>query len=79
VWLCRFTALHYALNNGHTETAMGLVKAGADVHCKDNDGYSSRAESSCPWVAAVQGGRSVHSGWRSRSACLGFAGSLHCN
>ncbi len=37
--LCRGTAVHWASQNGHTETAMALVKAGADVHCKDNDGY----------------------------------------
>ncbi len=37
--LCRGTALHDASQNGHTETAMALVKAGADVHCKDNIGY----------------------------------------
>jgi hypothetical protein len=40
--LCRRTALHNASLNGHTETAMALAKAGADVHCKDNDGYGSR-------------------------------------
>jgi ankyrin repeat protein len=40
--LCRFTALHDASGNGHTETALALVKAGADVHCKTNDGYGSR-------------------------------------
>jgi hypothetical protein len=39
VWLCRFTALHRASSNGHTETAIALVKAGADVHGKDDDGY----------------------------------------
>jgi hypothetical protein len=39
VWLCRRTALHLALLNGHTETAMALAKAGVDVHCKDDDGY----------------------------------------
>jgi hypothetical protein len=37
--LCRGTAVHWASQNGHTETAMALVKAGADVHCKDNNGY----------------------------------------
>jgi hypothetical protein len=37
--LCRWTALHSASLDGHTETAMALVEAGADVHCKDNDGY----------------------------------------
>jgi hypothetical protein len=37
-WLCRFTALHYASSNGHTATAMALVTAGADVHCKANHG-----------------------------------------
>ncbi len=35
------TALHYASDKGHTETAMALVKAGADVHCKNIDGYGS--------------------------------------
>jgi hypothetical protein len=46
--LCRRTALHYASYNGHTETAMALVKAGADVHGKADDsrlpvyGYGSR-------------------------------------
>ena len=37
-WLCRFTALHYASQNGRTDTAIALVKAGADVHGKANDG-----------------------------------------
>ncbi len=41
--LCRRTALHYASARDYTETAVALVKAGADVHCKDNDGYGSRA------------------------------------
>ncbi len=40
--LCRRTALHLASLNGHTELAVALVKAGADVHCKTNDGYGSR-------------------------------------
>ncbi len=38
LWLCRWTALHYASQKGHTETAMELVKAGADVHCTNNIG-----------------------------------------
>ena len=42
VRLCRGTALHWASGNGHTETAMALVTAGADVHCKDKYGYGSR-------------------------------------
>ncbi len=42
IWLCRLTALHYASVNGHTRTAIALVKAGADVHCQDNDGYGVR-------------------------------------
>ncbi len=37
--LCRWTALHYASQNGHTETSLALVKAGADVHSKTNNGY----------------------------------------
>ncbi len=37
--LCRWTAVHWASQNGHTETAMALVEAGADVHCKANEGY----------------------------------------
>ena len=36
-WLCRRTALHLASEKGHTETAMALAKAGADVQCEDND------------------------------------------
>ncbi len=36
--LCRGTALHLASYNGHTETAIALVEAGADVHCKANNG-----------------------------------------
>ena len=39
-WLCRRTALHLASMEGHTETAMALVKAGADVHDKNDNGYS---------------------------------------
>ncbi len=41
-WLfrpCRRTALHSSSRNGHTETAMALVEAGADVHSKTNKGY----------------------------------------
>jgi hypothetical protein len=37
--LCRRTALHIASENGHTETVKALVAAGADVHCKNSDGY----------------------------------------
>ncbi len=40
-WLRRWTALHYALLNGHTETAMALVAAGADVHCTNKRGYGA--------------------------------------
>ncbi len=32
-------ALHHASCKGHTETALALVKVGADVHCKNNEGY----------------------------------------
>jgi hypothetical protein len=39
--LCRRTALHWASLEGHTETAMALAKAGADVHGKDKYGYGS--------------------------------------
>jgi hypothetical protein len=60
--LCRRTALHLASENGHTETAVALVKAGADVHCKTSDGYGSTAASSlCCRFATVWGGRSVDS------------------
>ena len=37
--LCSRTALHRASSNGHTETVLALVEAGADVHCKTNAGY----------------------------------------
>ncbi len=36
---CRRTALHLASLNGHTKVAVALLKAGADVHCTDNEGY----------------------------------------
>ncbi len=39
--LSRRTALHYASERGNKYTAVALVKAGADVHCKSNDGYGS--------------------------------------
>jgi ankyrin repeat protein len=39
---CRRTALHLASLNGHTKVAVALLKAGADVNCKANDGYGSR-------------------------------------
>ncbi len=48
--LCRRTALHLAAKNGHTETAMALAKAGADVRCKDDVGYGS---SGCILVSMV--------------------------
>ncbi len=74
-WLCRMTALHDASLEGHTETAMALVKAGADVHCQDSEGYGSRG---CILVSVglpqCRGGRSVLSAWRCTSACLGCAG-----
>ena len=37
----RWTALHYASQNGHTETAKALVAAGADVHCQAEQGYGA--------------------------------------
>ena len=37
-WRCRWTALLVASLNGYTEMAKALVAAGADVHCKVNDG-----------------------------------------
>jgi hypothetical protein len=40
-WLRRWTALHYASQNGHTETAKALVAVGADVHCKAEEGYGA--------------------------------------
>ncbi len=58
----RRMALHFASQKGSPETVMALVKAGADVHCKANDGYGSRASSLCGlrcWQCAD--GRSVHS------------------
>ncbi len=56
--LCRRTALHWASENGKTKTAMALVEAGADVHCKANDGYGSWG---CILVSLVHhsGGRMV--------------------
>ncbi len=72
VWLCRRTPLHSASYNGHTETALALVKAGADVHCKDNKGYGFSGLRPCVVVVTVRGGLSVLSAWSCRSACLGL-------
>ncbi len=78
-WLSRVTALHYASENGCTETAMALVKAGADVHCKDNEGYGfSRLDPRVVWFATVRGARSVRSGWSCKSGCNGCAGGRRC-
>ncbi len=41
VWLCRLSVLHYTSLTGHTETALALVEAGADVHCKSDKGGCS--------------------------------------
>ncbi len=61
---CRNTALHIAAKNGHTETAIAMFKAGADVHCKNNAGYDLGVHREY-----VRGGRSVHSGRSCRSVC----------
>ena len=37
--LGRWTALHNVSHEKHTETAKVLLVAGADLHCKDNQGY----------------------------------------
>jgi hypothetical protein len=55
MFLCRRTALHYASEQWHSETAMALGKVGADAHCKSNDGYVSRAASSFCGFATVCG------------------------
>jgi hypothetical protein len=79
VRLCRDTALHYASSNGHTETAMALVKAGADVHCKDNDGYGCTG---CMLVSLgrrqCRGGRSVESGVELQERLVCCAGIQRC-
>ncbi len=72
IWLCRRTALHWASEPWFPETSRALVKAGADVHCKDNDGYGCSGyittteffglHRCAGWVAKVQGGRSILSG-----------------
>ncbi len=66
----RWTALHRASLNGRTQTAMALVKAGADVNCKDNVGSGSRAASLCRWFATVLRGVLV---WLRRLTALHLA------
>jgi hypothetical protein len=79
VWLCRRTALHSASLNGHTETAVALVKAGTDVHCKDTDRYGP---SGCMLVSlgSQRLGEDDPStpGWGCRSCCFGYAGGRYC-
>ncbi len=52
-WLCRWTALHFASVHGHSETAIALAKAGADVHCKNSNGFDSRGESGLQALCAT--------------------------
>ncbi len=67
--LCRRTALHVASSKGHTETAMALVNAGADVHCKTNDGYGSALRKR--FVAAAVGyGRDCIARQLRKPSCL---------
>jgi hypothetical protein len=70
--LRRRTALHDASQNGHTETAMALVKAGADMRCKDSDGYclTLGAASSCRCVPRSAGA----AGPSTRLGAAGVAG-----
>jgi hypothetical protein len=71
LWLCSQTAMHWASKQGHMETMTALIKAGADVHCKDKDGYGfSTPHARVVCSQQCRGGRSVHSGRIGRSACL---------
>ncbi len=79
VWLCRLTAVHLASQIGHTETAMALVAAGADVHCKNINGCGSRG---CILVSlgcdsAGADGPSTRV-WSCRSGCFCGAGGRRC-
>ncbi len=65
--LCSYTPLHQASFSGHTETAMALMAAGANVHGEDESGYGRDV--------ALRGS------WRGPSAdCAGGPrfGSAHC-
>jgi hypothetical protein len=77
-WLCSRTALHYASSNGLTETAMALVKAGADLHCKDNVGYgfSGRTLGSFVGYSVGADGPSTRSG--AAGCLLGCSGIRRC-
>ena len=35
------TALHFAARNGHTETVKALIKFGAKLDAKNNDGWTA--------------------------------------
>ncbi|OLN92883.1 Ankyrin repeat-containing protein C6C3.08 [Colletotrichum chlorophyti] len=37
--ICGYTALHHAVAEGHGDTAVALIKAGAELGKKDNDGH----------------------------------------
>ena len=60
--LCRRTALHLTSYNGHTEIAMALAEAGADVHCKDSAGYGSTGRILVSLVSHVRVGCTFQSG-----------------
>jgi hypothetical protein len=78
VWLCRCTALHLASHNGHTETAMALAKAGADVRCKSNDGYGSRSFILVSIVSLHCGADGPSTRRSGRSGCFGCAEARRC-
>jgi hypothetical protein len=77
--LCRCTALHLASDRGNTKTAMALVKAGTDVHCKDNDGYGSSCRILVT-LACHSAGEDDPStpGWGCKGGCFGCAGGRYC-
>ncbi len=56
--LGRWTALHNVSHEKHTETAKVLLVAGADLHCKDNQGYGRwhwlGNRMTVTWACAVQ-------------------------
>jgi hypothetical protein len=76
---CRYTALHSTSHKGHTETAMALVAAGADVHCHDKDGCG---EGRCIAGQLASGRLPEGLGFadcsRGMGRVLGCAGLQHC-
>ena len=77
---CRWTALHWAAKEGHTETTKALVAADADVLAKDDDGYcGALIDTACECaVRRMWPGEGSARRCRLSAGCICIAGGPRC-